>query len=1339
MAKTGGILSIITGAAMIAGAVAIDIATLGGASVAVLAPLVVGGLGSIISGVGSLVSGNPVTRNGISERNPISPWKVGFGLTAPKNNLVYMHQWGSNGQMLDLVMVLYDHPVSAITEVLFNQQRVQIDTNAIPTSASAGYAIPSPAAGSGTSFTPVQQTNIMATSITQSNDVVTIKLPHDIPYLTSGDPIIVKGTSGNTYSAQFSVAQILGRGGAFGALSFTILNGASMPTTVQVSTKWVDYGRTVYYEPLLGNQLLGQTFVGMTAGTPWQGTGKLVTPLSPGNAGTDNQFPAQANPWTPQCSGQGKALVFLRVNIGDTKFYPGSGLPLISFRCTGKNNIYDPRLGPATGVKVAGMTAAGASYQIPALYGTYDVLTLVQSGASGGQITVTGVNGSGAITSYVVTNAGTGYALGACTTTGGHGSGATFNIQVLGGSAGALAYTANPALCIADFCTDQKWGYKFNYGTDIPLPQLIAAANICDQQVTLAEGGTEPLWSCNGQFELTTRRGETLQNLLTSCAGRITPEPPFTISPGAWYGSGLGTITVGGTMSGYVVGDVLTVVQTGAVGGQITVTAVSSGSITAWEITTVGTEYVVASGLSTTGGSGTGATVSITALAASLTQDLQAIASGPYEWRGPTVHELYNACKGTYISPDNKWQSTDYPYYAQDGMHGYSGPLQYQNDINLAADGGDLRFFELNLPFTISSRQAQQTAKIELLRRRWANRGIQSGMGQGGTGTFLCNMNAYVYAPLDVFAGTAAFLGISAQAMEIVKTRLTLSQKEGGVALGVALDVQFTDSSIYAWSTTEELTPQGYVQSTWPTGLFQETYPLPWSPGYAAPLIGDALYPQTATTTLSTAISSPITSPTAISLAANSTVTGSYLLIGTEWFLINSGGGSNAPTVTGGQFGSTAATHSSGATVTMANGPANFGLEPVYGLDGQGNGTATLQVKGYVPINATDTTIEAPLIVCTASSTGGNLPAGTYVVGLTAWDSGSASHGDTDYQAIATVSVGGTGSGSIAVSVTWGSGDDGGDIYFGLWEEGEMYTLHFNQHLASSTTSATITTFDQTQPGGPDPDFNNFEMDWWQAIHTGLFLEQVQNVTATTVTLASYVANDVTANLFAGYTLSLQGKINSSTLVPSGEIPVLNMPVASNTASASATYNGTTAIYWTMTIGTNSAGEQLPPLNQILEVGDWVVMRGQFVFTANSLYEPNIANAYYPSGDTGVEATHLAVVLKGADAGDVQVLTGGAGSSASPWALSGNWAVTPSTGDVVIVVSASMQSWQTGQWNVGSPGLVGPVAWPNFVNGENQAWLVRIRTLSVSGFYGADQFAPMRDLLMIGSGGTRSV
>ena len=60
-------------------------------------------------------------------------------------------------------------------------------------------------------------------------------------------------------------------------------------------------------------------------------------------------------------------------------------------------------------------------------------------------------------------------------------------------------------------------------------------------------------------------------------------------------------------------------------------------------------------------------------LALAQTGHALAHATGPFRWRPKvSIRDLYNGCKGTYVSPVNKWQVSDFPPYAQDTLHGYS-------------------------------------------------------------------------------------------------------------------------------------------------------------------------------------------------------------------------------------------------------------------------------------------------------------------------------------------------------------------------------------------------------------------------------------------------------------------------------------------------------------------------------------------------------------------------------------------------------------------------------------------------------------------------------------------
>jgi len=182
-------------------------------------------------------------------------------------------------------------------------------------------------------------------------------------------------------------------------------------------------------------------------------------------------------------------------------------------------------------------------------------------------------------------------------------------------------------------------------------------------------------------------------------------------------------------------------------------------------------------------------------------------AAGPFRWRQKlAIRDLYNGVKGTYISPVNNWEASDIPPYAQDNDHGYysGSPMFPFGDANLAADGGDRRWLDIQLPFTISVACAQRLCKIELLRRR-----------QQGTGTFIFNMAMYQATVLDIIEMTLPLLGWTGKLLEISAHRFTMNKQQidgnDVTLLGSEIDVQETDPSVYEWSTTDELSAAGFA------------------------------------------------------------------------------------------------------------------------------------------------------------------------------------------------------------------------------------------------------------------------------------------------------------------------------------------------------------------------------------------------------------------------------------------------------------------------------------------------------------------------------------------------
>ena len=70
--------------------------------------------------------------------------------------------------------------------------------------------------------------------------------------------------------------------------------------------------------------------------------------------------------------------------------------------------------------------------------------------------------------------------------------------------------------------------------------------------------------------------------------------------------------------------------------------------------------------------------------------------------------DLYNAVRGTFVSPDAYWQPTDFPTVS--------------NATYATNDGGQVIWRDMALPFTTSRATAQRIAKLVLERSRIAER-----------------------------------------------------------------------------------------------------------------------------------------------------------------------------------------------------------------------------------------------------------------------------------------------------------------------------------------------------------------------------------------------------------------------------------------------------------------------------------------------------------------------------------------------------------------------------------------------------------------------------------------
>jgi len=97
-------------------------------------------------------------------------------------------------------------------------------------------------------------------------------------------------------------------------------------------------------------------------------------------------------------------------------------------------------------------------------------------------------------------------------------------------------WSANPALCVTDYLTNNKYGMAAVYANEIDQEALIAAANICDEDVTKVGGGTENRYEMHGSFATSSQPEDIINQMVFAMAGRcIWSGGVWRILAGAYY------------------------------------------------------------------------------------------------------------------------------------------------------------------------------------------------------------------------------------------------------------------------------------------------------------------------------------------------------------------------------------------------------------------------------------------------------------------------------------------------------------------------------------------------------------------------------------------------------------------------------------------------------------------------------------------------------------------------------------------------------------------------------------------------------------------------------------
>ena len=380
------------------------------------------------------------------------------------------------------------------------------------------------------------------------------------------------------------------------------------------------------------------------------------------------------------------------------------------------------------------------------------------------------------------------------------------------------AYSNNPALVIRDFLTDSRYGLGAAAAT-IDDSFTIAAANICDEQIAVAAANQATIGECTqvvilngiGYISATNNlkvgqevtfsnftyatflNGITAQVVSVSAAsfpghgtGGYAAGQGFAISFNyANFGHvDTGTATASSTQATYTCDGVF---DAGQPRGNVLVSLASS---MAGFIIPPGDMWRIIAG----------AYVTPTVI---LTQD---------DFRGPvkmdtlvSKRELANCIQGTFVSPANQWQSSNYPPYV--------------SATAIAEDGGTRIWQTVDLPFTTDGVRTQRIAKIYLERIR-----------QQISLTLACKLTAFMLQPGDTVMVTFAPFGFNEEIFEVVQCQLAQDAQrqedilgvgqDGGLGtdgnsapapqvptLGVNLSLRQTNSAVYSWNpATDENT-----------------------------------------------------------------------------------------------------------------------------------------------------------------------------------------------------------------------------------------------------------------------------------------------------------------------------------------------------------------------------------------------------------------------------------------------------------------------------------------------------------------------------------------------------
>ena len=401
--------------------------------------------------------------------------------------------------------------------------------------------------------------------------------------------------------------------------------------------------------------------------------------------------------------------------------------------------------------------------------------------------------------------------------------------DILDPRTGIAGYSINWALIFADIIENNVFGLADV--ASVNTAQLIAAANVCDEQVAIAIGGTESRYCAHWHYDAGVSPGDQLQTFMNAAMGRLSriggewfiwpaywQGPSFTfdasiltgpvqwtpyrslrelcnrvngtyIAPNSPWNVAGNLYDANGWYNGSIANQFPFAFQATnypqyahdflhGYAADVFLEA-DSGVLGAWSSTvtysaddaaTIGSSPVTADPV-----------IYLSLQDNSLNIDP---AGGGAQWAiGTTYAMAAVVVEGatTYVSLQNGNTGNE---PAAQGAWWLAYWTKWSNQLPL----------EVTQNCCLSISQAQRCAKIALLRNR-----------QQGSGTFSMHLEAWQMQPLDVMLLNFADMGWNGKQLEITDTKFLVQEQDGVSTVRFEVTAQETDQSVYEWFPADEL------------------------------------------------------------------------------------------------------------------------------------------------------------------------------------------------------------------------------------------------------------------------------------------------------------------------------------------------------------------------------------------------------------------------------------------------------------------------------------------------------------------------------------------------------